>query len=318
MPVRFNAPGLGGTTGPLLRHQWEISLSYRYLTANRWYVGTEVNEGAAPFGKPLFINIHSVDVTIKYALSDRVTLTTTLPFSTGTHSRFYGDGKRHEVGAAGLGDITAVTSAWLWNPRKHESGNLAVSVGLKTPTGDNEATDNFFLPGGLVTRNVVDQSIQLGDGGWGFIAQAEGFRKLLNRSSTNVSASYLFSPKDKTGVKSPYPGVSLSVPDVYSARAGVAYAILPKHNLYASLGLRADGIPIRDLIGDSNGFRRPGYSLFIDPGFGIGLGRGIFSFNIPVRIHQDFERSLVDRELGKLGGGDLAKYLVFASYSIRF
>ena len=316
--MRFNAPGLGGTTGPLLRHQWEIGFSYRYLTANRWYVGTKVNEGAAPFGKPVFINIHSVDVTAKYALSERVTLTTTLPFSTGTHSRFYGDGKRHQVEAAGLGDITSVISAWMWNPRRHESGNLAIGVGLKTPTGDNEASDNFFLPGGLVTRNVVDQSIQLGDGGWGFIAQAEGYRKLLNRSSTYVSASYLFSPKDKTEVKSPYPGISLSVPDVYSARAGVAYTVLPKHALYGSLGLRADGIPIRDMIGDSNGFRRPGYSLFVDPGFAIALGHGIFSFNIPVRIHQDFERSLVDLEGAKLGGGDLAKYLVFASYSIRF
>ena len=47
-------------------------------------------------------------------------------------------------------------------------------------------------------------------------------------------------------------------------------------------------------------------------------GRHTFWVNVPVRIHQDFKRSLADIEDNRLGGGDLAKYLVLPGYSIRF
>jgi hypothetical protein len=86
-----------------------------------------------------------------------------------------------------------------------------------------------------------------------------------------------------------------------------------------SLGPRIDGIPIRDLIGGGdNNFRRPGYSLFIDPGVTFNHGRNTFWINVPIRIHQDFKRSLADIEHNRVGGGDLAKYLVFTGYSVRF
>jgi hypothetical protein len=50
----------------------------------------------------------------------------------------------------------------------------------------------------------------------------------------------------------------------------------------------------------------------------FGHGRNTFTLNVPVRVHQNFERSLVDVQLGKNGGGDLAKYLIFVGYSVRF
>jgi hypothetical protein len=318
MPVRFTSPCLGGNSVPLRAHHWQVDLAYRRLSAKSWYVGTEPQESAAPFGKPLFININSLDVSVNYGVTDRFALTLTLPFSGGTHSRFYGDGKRHQVAAAGLGDISTVATLWLLNPHKHEDANLALGVGVKTPSGSNAVTDDFFLADGSVIQSAVDQSIQLGDGGWGLIMQMQGYRKLFRRTSGYVNGAYLMSPEDQTDVKSPYPGVTLSIPDVYSARAGIAYAVQPKRGLSASLGIRVDGIPIRDLVGDSDGFRRPGYSLYIDPGVAFGHGRNTFTLNVPVRVHQNFERSLVDVQLGKNGGGDLAKYLIFVGYSVRF
>jgi len=85
------------------------------------------------------------------------------------------------------------------------------------------------------------------------------------------------------------------------------------------VGPRIDGIPLRDLIGGNGGdLRRPGYTLFVDPGAAFTHGRHTFWVNIPVRIHQDFKRSLADIEDNRLGGGDLAKYLVLTGYSIRF
>ena len=63
------------------------------------------------------------------------------------------------------------------------------------------------------------------------------------------------------------------MPDVYTARAGLVYAVWPSRSLSLSLGGRIDGIPQRDLIGGGDlGFRRPGFIFYLDPG--VSLGRG--------------------------------------------
>ena len=79
-----------------------------------------------------------------------------------------------------------------------------------------------------------------------------------------------------------------------------------------------DGIPIRDFVGGSGGFRRPGYTLYLNPGIVVSAGRSTWSINVPVRVHQNFERSLADVAPGSAGGGDLTKYLLLVEYSVRF
>ena len=318
MPVRFISPSLGGSSGPLRAHEWEISVAYRRLTADQWFVGTAVREASAPFGKPLFLDIDSLDVSTTYGVSNRISLTLTLPFSRGTHSRFYADGNRHKVKALGLGDISLFSNIWLRKPAEHPGGNVAVGVGLKTPSGDNGVIDDFFLADGSVTRSPIDQSIQLGDGGFGIILQAQAFRRLSHRLSGYVYGWYLLTPRDRTGVPSPLPGAPLSVPDVYSIRPGLTYAVRSKEGVSVSLGTRTDGIPVHDIVGGSDGFRRPGYTLYLDPGLAFARGGGIWTVNVPLRLHQNFKRSMVDLQKGTSGGGDLAKYLILVGYTWRF
>lgn len=319
MPMRLTVPGLGTSNGlPLKKHQWQVDLVYRNLHAPDFYIGTVQHESSAPFGQPIFINVNSLDVSVNYGVTDRVTLTLTLPFSYGTHSRTYPDMKRHEVSAGGLGDINWMGNVWLWNPASHKNGNLSLGLGVKAPSGDNAVTGNYFVAGGANAPRPVDQAIELGDGGWGLIMQAQGFQKISNRVSGYGYGFYLLSPKDTTNVISPYPGVPWSVPDVYSARLGAVYAALPKHGFSVSLGPRIDGTPVRDLVGSSDGFRRPGYVLYLDPGMSLTRRRSTFTLDIPVRVYQDFQRSLVDIQLHKPGGGDFGRVLLFAGYSVRF
>jgi hypothetical protein len=319
MPVRFTSPSLGGQRESFFRAgEWQIGLAYRHLGADQWFVGTEVQEQFAPSGRPLYLDIHSLDISVAYGLTDRASLALTLPFSYGTHSRFYGDDTRHEVSAFGLGDISLVGTAWLFPPSTHPGGNLAFGMGVKSPSGNNEVLDDFWLADGSVARRPVDQSIQLGDGGWGFLLQIQGFRRVADRANGYLFGSYLLSPREKTDVVSPYTGVVLSVPDVYTARAGMAYALLPAGGLSVSLGTRLDGIPLRDIIGRGDlGFRRPGYILYADPGLAIRRGRSELTINLPIRLRQDFRESLVDRELDRRGGGDLADVLVFVGLTYR-
>jgi hypothetical protein len=207
---------------------------------------------------------------------------------------------------------------------------VSLGVGVKTPTGSHTQTGTFFTPTGPQQRNV-DQAVQPGDGGWGIIMELEAFQQLAPRTISYLSGFYLLNPEKRTDVQIGTPiglpggGVStgtpyyLSVPDGYSVRGGVSYAMLPRQSLSVSLGGRIDGVPVQDLVngGDAN-FRRPGYSAFVDPGVDLTRGSNTFTLNIPVRVKADRRANLHDREVDKGGGGNLAKFLIFAGYTHRF
>src|SRR5258705_11346390 len=108
MPVPFTSPSLGGQRDAFFKPgEWEISVSFRRLHADEWFVGSDVDEAAAPFGQPLYLNINSVDLSVTYGMSPRASVTVTVPTSYGRHSRLYADKVRHEVSARGGGDINA-------------------------------------------------------------------------------------------------------------------------------------------------------------------------------------------------------------------
>ena len=321
MPVRFTTPSLGGQNGQDVgAGEWQLGVAYRRLTAEKWFVGREVRDAAAPFGKPLSLNINSVDLTVRYGVSSRLNFALTLPFSRGVQTRFYADGQPHRVSARGLGDINVIANFWTKDPSANPASNLAVGIGIKTPTGNNKSMDDFYITSGT-TRAVVDQSIQLGDGAFGIIAQAQAFSQLKGPVFGYLAGSYLLSPKRKTDVQfvksdGTGSGIYLSVPDVYSARAGVASTVWPERRLAGSLGVRVDGIPLRDLVGGGDdGFRRPGYAFFVDPGLSVAAGKGAFTLSAPVRVAQNFKPDLTT---GHPVGGDLADHLIFAGYTVRF
>ena len=315
--------GYGESQSTDLRaHEWQVALDYRYLHADQFFFGTQqVTPPAGFFGQPLIINVHSVNINVTYAATDRFGLRLTVPVSYGTQSRFYTDTARHVVHAGGIGDVSLVSTAWLLNPRTHVKGNLAVGAGVKMPTGNNRYADNFFLANGSSVQWPVDQSVELGDGGWGMILQGQAFRQLAPRAIAYFTGSYLVNPRNQTEVVrtpvGPDSAVHFSVSDVYTGRLGVSYG-LPEQRLSVSLGARIDGIPYHDLTGKSDGFRRPGYVVFVDPGVSIERGRSTFTFSTPVRVAQRLAQRQMVKPGGSIGAGDLAKVLVFVGYARRF
>jgi hypothetical protein len=108
------------------------------------------------------------------------------------------------------------------------------------------------------------------------------------------------------------------VPDVYSARLGLAYAVWPEQGISVSLGGRIDGQPVRNLIGGGDaGFRRPGYAVSLDPSVSLTTGPSGFTVSTPMRLGANREASVLDLRSGKHGGGDFASMLIFVSYSRR-
>jgi hypothetical protein len=238
------------------------------------------------------------DVVATYAVTKRLNLTLELPFQYGSRTNA-GEHDRvhfHTMRAAGMGDLRLSASVWLLNPDKHPDQNISLSLGVKAPTGDDAASDYSFRPTGPELR-PVDSAIQPGDGGWGIILSGNAFAKVFKDTFAYVNGFYLVNPREMNGVHTvnfdvlPFThgdkGLMFnSVPDQSLVRGGLARAIWPAIGLSGSFGLRWEGIPSHDLIGGSNGWRLPGYSVSIEPGISISRGKDYLSVTTPVAVYR--------------------------------
>ena len=310
-------------------------MAYRWLHSFREFHGEQ--ELPYPTDPTLYANthVHGFDVAITYQATPRFGLTLEIPAQVGDRTSYYEHDFVHKftTRASGIGDMKLIGTAWLFDPEKCRDGNVALGLGVKFPTGDDSVTDVFHQPAGPVER-PVDPAIQPGDGGWGIVAEVAAFQQLYRNSYFYLQGVYLFNPRDINGVQEPQvdPDFTLgefgyifnSVPDQYLGRLGVGYTIWRKLGLYVTLGARLEGVPVEDLIGDSRGFRVPGYAFSIEPGIGMDYGRFSFSVTAPVAVHRHAQKNLTDRKVSKElnadfgGNAAFADYLLTASFSWRF
>jgi hypothetical protein len=322
-PIRFTAPvNLGGEGQAYQQKQeWQLTLAYRRLASNEFFVGTRSTPTAGPSGQPPVFKINTFVADVAYAINDRYRVNVSLPVSTGTLTRMWPDQAIHRQSATGIGDVSVMGEGWLFTPRTHANGNIAVGLGLKAPTGSHTLGSRFYTATGPVDF-PADQPIQPGDGGWAVLLQSQAFRQITERTYAYAFGSYMVSPKARSDIQqTPTGGPSWSVPDVYSARLGGAFSVLPDQGLSMSLGGRVDGIPVHDLIGggDASTIKRASYVLYADPGLSLTRGKGTFTLSVPYRVAVNREKSLFERaNVTAINGGGFAKYLVFASYSHRF
>ena len=301
--------------------QWQAGLNLRYLYADEGWRGTHPwPEYRTIVGNE--ITIISTDLQATYAFSSRVSATLTLPFMYGQTSNFAEhDGTRHVVKAGGLGDIRVVGNAWLFNPESHPTGNLSVGLGLKAPTGNEAATDVYHKPAGPQVR-PVDVSIQPGDGGWGVMLEVAGFRKFRGRIYGYMNGYYLISPREQNKAYTPVPIYGQvrnnSVADQYLARVGLSCALPVARGLTLSVDGRINGIPRHDLVGGSEGFRRPGYAIYVEPGLSWTGERTTFGLFVPLRVDANRQKNVYDVRNNGIGGGAFASSLVVISLARTF
>ena len=95
-------------------------------------------------------------------------------------------------------------------------------------------------------------------------------------------------------------------------------------NLSAALGGRLEGIPVHDLVGGSEGFRRPGYILDVEPGLNLMVKKSTFFIEVPVAVVRCRPQSVPDKEYtaktGAFKNGDaaFADYLINVGFTTRF
>ncbi|MCA1849877.1 MAG: hypothetical protein LC672_02190, partial [Acidobacteria bacterium] len=221
--------------------------------------------------------------------------------------------------AVGFGDISVAARMWLIRPPSESRQNVSFGIGVKIPTGNEGVKDTVQTPTGP-REIVVDQSIQLGDGGWGLVFDAQAF-KVVKRTTLYASGTYLVNPRNTNGVLTgrgrPSEAV-MSVSDQYLARAGIVLPIPKVRGVTASFGGRIEGVPVRDIIGKSEGFRRPGYAISVEPGVNFVRGKETWTLSVPIPVERNRRRSVTDIMDGRHGDAAFADYVILVGYSRRF
>lgn len=320
MPLRFTSASLGGQQAPyLLPHEWQIGLAARRVASNRFFVEQHEDETQAPGGQPLHLRLNTVDLSATYATSERLSLTLTVPLSHSTADNAYPDLQRHQVSSTGVGDISLMGNLWVGAPTGHPKGNVLLGLGVKVPTGSNHVLGNFYDPAGNASRVPIPQTVQLGDGGWSVLAEAQGFRQLFPRGSAYFTGFYSISLRQHTDVIWPPANTFWAVPDVYTARLGLSYALKAEPSLSASLGGRIDGTPVRDLIGGrTDYFRHAGFTAYVDPGLSLQKGPNQFTLNVPIRVRHSYLSMLINNgQAVRIGTGGVADFVIYLGYSRR-
>lgn len=308
--------------------KFQTSVAYRWFKSDRAFVGTH------EIGHPPGVDInhsHFIDVSLTYAFNDRFALSLTLPYAHHERSSVATDAngtilRRFSTYNSGLADLRLIGSAWVLDPKNHVQGNLQLGIGLDLPTGNDDARDVFptydAARGQLVPiRRPVDQSIQLGDGGYGVLFSVYGFRHLTPRLSLIAEGTYAVTPEETNGVASlssnPFER-ELSIGDSYAVRAGLQYALVPTHAVRLELAGRIEGVPVHDLVGGSDGFRRPGYTVYVEPGLSAAIGTYSLNLYVPIAVQRDRQRSVGDIQLTEATGVFQHGPAAFADYLVMF
>lgn len=307
----------GGLSTYLGKGDKQVVVSYRGFRSTKHYQGRDPFPALDANGPINEQNQVNVDFT--YALTSRWNLSINVPLHFNSFSVRRSDPVTRvptwqKTESSGAGDIILRVRYWTMSTEQDDH-NIGVSVGVKVPTGKANRTDQVF------TRTVpVDVSVQTGDKGWGVTAGAQGFQR-IKRATIYGSASYLINPRNTNGVPTffgsltnPNNTVVNSVADQFSTQAGVSVRLKRKWPV-PSIAYRFEGVPVRDLIGSSDGFRRPGAFGFIEPSINYGAGRHLFSFGVAIRSYVNVKDQ---PSSARVEDATIPKYMFFAAYSIRF
>ena len=323
----------GGTL--LQKNQWQVGSNFRYFHSYKHFRGKHEETYRVEEGSEVINDSFFLDFLISYGISDRWSANVTLPFVYHNRSSMYEHGgnpdpddpntpenefwagDRHATSSQGLSDLRFGVSYWLFDPSS--AGNVSVGLGMKLPTGNYRYQDNFYNQGDnndQIIYSGVDQSIQPGDGGTGITLDIQGFHPLTDNMILSGNFYYMSNPRNYYTLETRGRTRDFSVPDQYAARLG-ALTMLPIHGLFFYAGGRLEGVPSNDLIGDEDGFRRPGYAISLEPGLSYNIRNTSFNLTVPIAVERNRVKSFTDIQSGRHGDAAFADYLINFSFIMK-
>lgn len=303
----------------LRHHPVTVEVDWRSFSSFRHFSGTVENTSRQTLGTfiPNHQNIYNISLDMQ--VTPRWSVNAFVPVLQGTRDQKYPPVQKVEI--AGIGDMIVGVQGWVLKPPTENGGNIAFSLGLKLPTGINNGMGTGRLANGTVQKVVADQSLQPGDGTWGFTLGTQAYKTAPFHTIGYFQGSWLFSPVDTTGVptfRASKAEAVMSATDQYLFRAGLSRHVPRVRGLAGSFGGRMEGIPVRDAFGKSDGFRRPGYIISIEPALQYQHRRDMISLSAPWAVQRNRRASVTDLAAGKHGDAAFADYAIILSVSHTF
>lgn len=330
----MSSPGLNFGDGS--HKGWQFSVNYRYFRSYKHFRGKHEETERVENGTEVINNDNSINLGINYTFNSRWSATLAIPMIYIDRSSLYehsgNAGGRFHTQSKGLGDIRAI--AYYNTMPENHNGQLIAGLGVKVPTGNYNYKDYFQKLDGPALL-PVDQSIQPGDGGFGLITEVDISRRIAGKFSSYLNAMYMFNPRNTNGVlrrATPYtmPVTNAEIPlsnemsvcDQYFWRLGATFST---NGLQAGLGARMEGIPSEDLLGKSDGFRRPGYIISAEPSVFYSTGAHTFGVSFPIALDRNRTQNTTDKRqafnpnTGEkiIGDAAFADWLLSFTYAYR-
>jgi hypothetical protein len=310
--------------------EWQLNINNRYFKAYKDYKGT-INQ-KVPQRNESVVKSFSTDISIGRLLRNGWSLDLSIPVAANSRETSVEHGgantTRHTTHSFGIGDIRFIAYKWILRPTVRQRANIQLGLGIKFPTGAYNYQDFFYRNDSTRVLSAVNPSIQLGDGGTGIITELNTFFVLNAKRTLSLYGNfyYMANPREQNAtaitfgrtparIDSLANNIFLSVNDQYSIRAGINYSL---KNWAFSLGIRDEGIPVEDIVGGSEGVRRAGHNLSVEPGIIYKFRNVSLYAYVPVIVQRETKQTLADQFKTKYTGtyvltpGGFGDYLVFA------
>lgn len=205
--------------------------------------------------------------------------------------------------------------------------NFALGLGVKLPTGDPHVDGEFHKldeeGNDYTIEQAVDQSIQLGDGGLGIILEGQAYHRIGDsKTALFFEGQYMLNPKSHNDELRRLNGDPdshwsyFSAPDQFGARLGANFFL--SHAFSLVIGGLIEGVPAKDLVGDSEGYRRPGHAVSVEPSIRYNHSQWNFNLSVPVAVYRNRIKSVRDLETGRHGDAAFADFSINLSATYNF
>jgi hypothetical protein len=310
--------------GYLQPGEFDLGVGYRHQYSFRHFLGPQEEKNVAEIGIQQMNRINLQNYAITYQVTPRFSVTADVPL---LYASRHQNNTPVTYTSSGIADSSLMVNGWVWNPKENTRGNIQLGVGLLAPTGKTDASDNVNFQDGRGARpQVVDYSIQPGQGGWGIPFQWISFKN-VGKSQLYFNGTYT-AMLQSINLKTLRTGVGPStltmlqynsISDQYLLEGGIAWPIPHVKGLTFTFGPRMEGVPARNLFpGDNLGFRRPGFAVSVEPGIQYARGGSVVTAQIATAFYRDRTVSVTDVLTGVRGDAAFADYVWLASYSYRF
>lgn len=326
--------GMSGTCSkPSDAKGWEMNINNRYFKSYKHYVGSIEQKQRVEEGSNVINHAYEMNITAIRTLNSRWSLGLTLPVLSFGRSSLYEHDRitRHSTHSFGIGDARVTAYRWMFDPKKSHKGNIQLGLGIKLPTGNYNYQDYFYKKADSSILGPVDQSIQLGDGGTGISFECNGLFNFNHKLGVYGNFFYLVNPREVNGTSTArgsaasatakkYNTDVMSVPDLFMMRSGLSYMVM---KFTFAGGIRMEGLPSKDLVGGSRGFRRPGYIISAEPSVTYMTKKTSINLSLPIALKRNRtqsdsdKRRSVDTKTHVQGDAAFADYLISAGITFK-